>query len=204
VRPLIRRRTASTDAVPEVVPASEEQVTKGRPTPKRRDVSPRRAPITEAPRNRKQAAAWQRQQRQATRPNSATGKPMTTAERREAMARGEEAALPRTHQGPTRKLARDYVDSRRMFANFLLLALVLMALEIFLKISFLSIVAVAIFVLFLVECYVTGRKIVSLSRERGNPNPGSPLSVGFYAGSRAYLPRRFRLPRPQVKIGDPI
>jgi hypothetical protein len=30
------------------------------------------------------------------------------------------------------------------------------------------------------------------------------MSVGFYAGSRAYLPRRWRLPAPQVDIGEEI
>jgi hypothetical protein len=206
VSPLLRRKPAPAEA--EIAEAAVEDslpsAAKGRPTPKRRDSSPRRAPITEAPRNRKEAAAWQRQQRQQTKTSAAIGKPMTPQERRAAMARGDAAALPRTHQGPTRKLARDYVDSRRMFANFLLLAFVPMFAALFLKITLLNIVTVVIFVLFLFECVYTGRRITALSRERGNKNPGSAMSVGLYAGSRAYLPRRWRLPRPQVNVGDEI
>jgi hypothetical protein len=30
------------------------------------------------------------------------------------------------------------------------------------------------------------------------------MSVGFYAGSRAYMPRRWRMPAPQVGIGDKV
>ncbi|MDT4914162.1 MAG: hypothetical protein QOC66_3290, partial [Pseudonocardiales bacterium] len=33
---------------------------------------------------------------------------------------------------------------------------------------------------------------------------GGNMTIGFYAGSRAYLPRRWRLPSPQVERGDPI
>jgi hypothetical protein len=28
------------------------------------------------------------------------------------------------------------------------------------------------------------------------------MSIGFYAGSRAYLPRRWRLPAPQKALGE--
>jgi Protein of unknown function (DUF3043) len=200
---MLRRRSPSNKA--EVaVPAVEETRpgnAKGRPTPKRRDSSPRRAPITEAPRTRREASAWQRQQRKQSRPSAAIGKPMTTAQRREAMARGDAAVLPRTHQGPTRKLARDYVDSRRLFGNFLLLAFIPMILALVTHITVLNVLTVVVFVFFLGECLISGRKIVALSRERGNQNPGSALSVGLYAGSRAYL---WRLPRPQVNLGDPI
>lgn len=187
-----------------VIEAARPSASKGRPTPKRRDASPRRTPITEAPRTRREAAAWQKQQRQQGRPSAAIGKPMTAQERRAAMARGDAAVLPRTHQGPTRKIARDYVDSRRMFANFLLLAFVPMFAALFLHLTILNIITVVIFAVFIVECYVTGRRITNLSRARGNANPGGVLSVGLYAGSRAYLPRRWRLPRPQVNIGDEI
>jgi hypothetical protein len=203
---MLRRRPPSNQAeVP--VPAADEARpanAKGRPTPKRRDSSPRRAPIVEAPRNRREASAWQRQQRRQARPSTAIGKPMTASQRREAMARGDAAVLPRTHQGPTRKLARDYVDSRRLFGNYLLFAFVPLILALVTRISFLNIITVVIFALFVGECLISGRRIIALSRERGNNNPGSALSVGLYAGSRAYLPRRWRLPRPQVNLGDEI
>ena len=40
--------------------------------------------------------------------------------------------------------------------------------------------------------------------ERFGEAQGGAMSIGFYAGSRAYLPRRWRLPAPQVGLGDPI
>jgi hypothetical protein len=201
---MLRRRSTPAPAVEPVADDLRPASAKGRPTPKRRDSNPRRTPMIEAPRNRKEAAAWQRQQRTQAKTSTAIGKPLTSQERRAAMARGDVSVLPRTHQGPTRKLARDYVDSRRMFANFLLLAFVPMFLALFLHITILNIITVLIFVLFLAECIFTGRRLVALSLERGNKNPGSVLSVGLYAGSRGYLPRRWRLPRPQVNIGDKI
>jgi hypothetical protein len=30
------------------------------------------------------------------------------------------------------------------------------------------------------------------------------MALGFYAGSRAYMPRRWRMPAPQVTVGDKI
>jgi hypothetical protein len=57
---------------------------------------------------------------------------------------------------------------------------------------------------FLAEWYIVGRRIRSLATERFGKAEGGNMSIGFYAGSRAYLPRRWRLPGPQVARGDEI
>ena len=62
----------------------------------------------------------------------------------------------------------------------------------------------ALFIALLVEWYLTGRRIVRMSRERYGKAEGGPMTIGFYAGSRAYLPRRWRLPAPQVDRGAKI
>ena len=109
-------------------------------------------------------------------------------------------ALPRRDRGATRKLARDYVDSTRMLSNYLLVLFPVMV------VSYLyppvQLVVLLIFLGLLVEWYITGRRIRKLAIERFGKADGGPMSIGFYAGSRAYMPRRWRLPGPQVERGD--
>ena len=67
-----------------------------------------------------------------------------------------------------------------------------------------QVVILVAFLGLLTEWYITGRRLRALAVERFGSADGGNLSIGFYAGSRAYLPRRWRLPAPQVKRGDPI
>jgi Protein of unknown function (DUF3043) len=202
---LLRRRSAEPE--PEAEEESESvlpgSAPKGRPTPKRRDSAPRRPAVTQAPRNRKEAAKFQRQQAAAARTNPAAGRPRTAAETREALKRGDPTALPRRDQGQERKLARDWVDSKRMLSNFLLLLFPLMIISI--QVPALNFAVLILFLAFLVEWYITGRRIKALAAQRGYPASRSgPFALGFYAGSRAYMPRRWRMPAPQVRPGDSI
>jgi hypothetical protein len=68
----------------------------------------------------------------------------------------------------------------------------------------LQILVLVVFLGLLVEWYLVGKRIRTLARERDGSAQGGNLTIGFYAGSRAYLPRRWRLPAPQVERGDPI
>jgi len=177
---------------------------KGRPTPKRRDVVPQRGPVT-APKTRKEAYARQKQQTKAAREArraTTSGTTMTPQQRREAMRAGDPALLPRRDRGDTRKLARDYVDSHRMFSNYLLVAFPVLILSSF--VPALAIVAPLIIVVMLVECYAVGRRIRAMATQRFDKAEGGVMSIGFYAVSRAYLPRRWRLPAPQHSRGDQI
>jgi hypothetical protein len=65
-------------------------------------------------------------------------------------------------------------------------------------------VVFVVFLALLVEWYLTGRRIRAMSRERFGEAQGGNLSIGFYAGTRAYLPRKWRLPAPRVERGDEI
>src|SRR6185437_14730725 len=105
-------KTAEGEVVLEPIPTGSG---KGRPTPKRRTNS---GPVTPAPRTRKEAVAWQKQHANT---KVAGQKKLTPAEYKQAVRDGDPAVLPRRDQGPVRQLARDYVDSRRMAANYLLL-----------------------------------------------------------------------------------
>jgi DUF3043 family protein len=178
---------------------------KGRPTPKRREVVPQRGPVT-APKTRKEAYA--RQKQQARQPRTARRTPsadMTVSQRRALLRAGDESVLPRRDQGPTRKLARDWVDSHRMASNYLLLLFPLMvATYVIPQAAIVQLVIIAMFFGLLVEWYVVGARLRRMAIERFGSAQGGSMSIGFYAGSRAYLPRRWRLPAPQVERGDEI
>lgn len=192
--------------VPEVVDTEPRAgKAKGRPTPKRRDSQGRRGPVT-APKTRKEAYARQKQMAKSQPRKAAAGasaKPRTVAEQRAALKRGDESALPRRDQGKTRRLARDYVDSKRMVSNYLLVLFpILIAGSFIPALAAIQLVVLVVFIGLLGEWFVTGKRIRAMALERYGEAQGGNMSIGFYAGSRAYLPRRWRLPGPQVERGE--
>ncbi|HST49172.1 DUF3043 domain-containing protein [Jatrophihabitans sp.] len=198
-----RRKAAPAETVAETPTPVEEtgpasaRAPKGRPTPKRRTNS---TPPPPAPRTRKEAVAWQKQQ--GAKAKVAGQKKMTTEQYREALKAGDPRVMPRRDQGPVRALARDYVDSRRMASNYLLLLFPLMLVGY--AVRPLQVVTLALFGLLLVEWIFTGSRIRRLARERGLETREGAVALGFYAGSRAYFRRAWRRPLPRVELGDEI
>jgi Protein of unknown function (DUF3043) len=198
------RRKDAAETVTEV-PVTPEPVTgpdsarapKGRPTPKRRTNS---TPPPPAPRTRKEAAAWQKQQ--GSKAKVAGQKKLNSTEYREAMKAGDPRVLPRREQGPVRALARDYVDSHRMASNYLLLLFPLMLVGYAFRP--LQLLTLGLFTLLLGEWMYTGSRIRKLAQSRGLEVKESAISLGFYAGSRAYFRRSWRRPLPRVELGDEI
>jgi hypothetical protein len=201
----LSRREAAVEAdLPAEEPADRADVgtaPKGRPTPKRRDSQGRRGPVA-APRTRKEAYARQKQLAKEQKAARATARPRSVAEQRAALRRGDADALPRRDQGTTKKLARDYVDSHRMVSNYLLFLFPLMIIGF--AFWFAQLFVLVAFFALMVEWYIAGRRIRALAFDRYGEAQGGNMSIGFYAGSRAYLPRRWRLPAPQVEIGEEI
>lgn len=203
---LLPRRSTPTDSGTDTPAADADAAAppsgKGRPTPKRRDQEAQRGPVT-APKTRKEAYARQRQQAKAAKTARSTPpEKMTAQQRRMALKAGDPAVLPRRDQGPTRKLARDYVDAHRMFSNYLLWVFVLLIIS--LRVPLVEAVVLAAAIAAVVEWFLVGRRIRAMAIARFGSAEGSPMSIGFYAGSRAYLPRRWRLPAPQKRFGDEI
>lgn len=203
MNPLRRKAAAETvtevptpEPEPELGPASA-RAPKGRPTPKRRTNS---LPPPPPPKTRKEAAAWQKQQ--GSKSKVAGQKKLTPTEYREAVKAGDPRVLPRRDQGPVRALARDYVDSRRMASNYLLLLFPLMLVGY--AIPTLQILTLGLFGLLLAEWIFTGSRIRKLAVSRGLQSRESAVSLGFYAGSRAYFRRSWRRPLPRVELGDEI
>jgi Protein of unknown function (DUF3043) len=196
----LRRKTTadadepSRDELTEQEPIGPGGAPKGRPTPKRRTTT---GPITPAPKTRKEAIAWQKQHANA---RVAGQKRLTPTEQRQAIKSGQ--LLPRRDQGPVRALARDYVDTRRMASNYLLWLFPLLLVGYF--VPYLQILTFALFLVLLVEWIFAGTRIKRLAAERGHTSRESAVSLGFYAGSRAYFKRSWRRPLPVKQIGEEL
>jgi hypothetical protein len=199
------RRTATASTEPESADVLESAVSsggKGRATPKRREVAPKKQPIA-APRTHKEATQWRKQQTAQAKGARATAqKKLTTAEYRAAMKRGDESVLPKKDRGPVRSLARDWVDSHRMGSNYLLILFPVLLLGS--AIHILTYISLAIFIVLLIEWFLTGRRVRALAISRFGECRDTPMTLGMYCGTRAYMPRRFRSPQPRFAIGDQI
>lgn len=166
---------------------------KNRPTPKRKDAqAARRQPLVVA--DRKAAKAAEKERAREAR-----------LAQREAVARGDDKALPARDRGPQRRYIRDRVDARwttgevAMPVMLALLATILirnaMLQWIVLLVLWLVVLAGVIDTFFLVRSIKKG-----LVKKFGSVEPGA----GKYAASRSFQMRRTRLPRPMVKRGAKI
>ncbi len=192
---------------------ADQRAAKGRPTPKRRDSEVRQGPVAPAPKTRREALARQRTLAKTAQssPRGGGATALTAAERRQRLQAGDPAYLPRRDAGPLRALARDYVDSHRMFSNLLLLLFPISLLTVLARplgshaIGALNFVVVALLLVVFAEWVFTGRRVLAIAKERGiDPGRDGALQIGAYAGMRAYLPRRWRLPRARVGRGAKI
>jgi hypothetical protein len=177
-----------------VRPAS--QTGKGRATPKRK----------EAERGRYQPIGGST--RRPTGPRTPADKARDRSDRSrkyDAMKRGEDWALNPRDRGPARKLARDYVDSRRRISEYYMYVLVVLVVLLFLGRSAAAYITPFVLLLVLiivVEGWFTRRALTRLLAER---LPGeSTRGLTTYAIMRGIQIRRFRMPQPQVKVGDKI
>jgi hypothetical protein len=192
---VFRRRTPSEPAATEQPAAPAKTHGKGRPTPKRSEAEKRRRrPIT-APKTRKEAYRLARERQAQDR-----------AKARAGMAKGDDKFLPKRDRGPVRRLARDYVDSRRTLGSYLMwvllgsLMLNIVPIVVFRLISFF--IPPLLLVIVVVEGVLISRRVARLAAERFPDEDRS--GVGFYAAMRAMQIRRWRIPQPRVRLGDEI
>ncbi len=165
---------------------------KGRPTPKRKDAqAARRQPLVPADREaaRKAAKDQARVQR---------------AQQREAMARGDEKALPARDRGPIRRFIRDTVDSRWNIGEILLpLMLLMLVMTVLPNRGFQMAALILVWVVLLVgivDSVLLWRRLKKQIRERFHEDP--PRGSAPYAIMRAMQMRMSRMPKPQVKRGE--
>ncbi len=166
---------------------------KGRPTPSRKEAEAARRQQLKPVRNRKELARRERQRKTAERQRI-----------RASLAAGDEKHLPARDQGPVRRFCRDFVDSRRNVAQYLLpLLMVILLLSVIprlfaaqLLVWSLTIALTAVDTIWLA---------VRLRRElRRRFEPGQTKGAVSYSLLRSTQLRRLRLPKPQVKYGDPL
>jgi hypothetical protein len=191
---VFRRRTPPEPQDLEQTEAPKTQG-KGRPTPRRKDAEKRnRQPIT-APKTRKEAYRRVRERQAQDRSKSRAG-----------MARGDDKYLPKRDQGPVRRLARDYVDSRRTMGSYLMWVLLASLMLNVVPIVILRLVSFLIppllIAIVIVEGILISRRVTRLAAERFPDE--ERRGVGFYAAMRAMQIRRWRMPQPRVKLGDDI
>ena len=176
-------------------PATESTTSKGRPTPKRSDGQRSRGPVPPPPANRREAA--KRQRAQGTSAGS---------RKRQGIAAGEEKYLLARDAGPTRRLVRDVVDSRRNAAVLLLPASVLPLGSQLLGnqniARYFTTLWLAVFLIAAADVVITlGRVRKTLRRDLPDERL---VKHAFYAVMRAVTFRKFRLPKPQVAINAEV
>lgn len=186
---------AAAQPAEEVLSASAGQTPKkGRPTPTRKErEAARRKPLV--PTDRKAAKRQSRDDARRQR-----------IEQREALARGDEKALPARDKGPVKGFIRDYVDSRRNFGEILLpLMLIVLVLTVLpnrtLQMSAFFLVWLVV-VLGVIDAFLMVRRVKTQIRERFHTEP--PRGTGSYAVMRAFQLRAGRRPMPRVKRGDKV
>ena len=197
---VFRRRTqTTTDDTPVHVedPKPSATPSKGRPTPKRSEAQGRRRSPVTAPQNRKEAYAQAKERDRLSREKN-----------RQAMLRGDEAALPARDKGPVRKYARDFIDSRRLPGQYLLpfIAVLLVLSWIpfplearrYVMLVFTMALPVVMILVILSSFYIGGR--VRKEAAAKFPNE-STKGVAFYAAMRGSQMRFLRFPKPTVLPG---
>jgi hypothetical protein len=183
-----------TDASPDATQQLVRAGAKGRPTPKRSEAQGRRTgPPPPPPTTRKEAYRRMRQTQATARPAA-----------RAAAARGDDSALPARDRGPVRKLVRDTVDSRRNVGSLLLVVAVLLVVAEFtpslLVKSYVFAAFTGLFLLFVIDSFVLGRKIRKAVAERYPDSKESPGRLVWYGVSRSTMIRRWRFPKADPAV----
>ena len=187
------RRTPTEETHAETV---EKVGGKGRPTPTRKEAEAAARERARLPRDRR---AMMRRQRDLRVESS--------RKMRSAMKSGDERYLPPRDQGPVRRFVRDMVDSRLRFGDIMIPVFIVMlivqygfygtAAARFAGALLLPLMLLAVFEVVIIRYRV--RKEVS----RRFPEE-SLRGVTTYAVMRAMNMRWMRLPKAQVKIGEPL
>lgn len=168
---------------------------KGRATPTRKEAEAAR-------KARVKPVLSAREERKRERERTKTER----ARQYQAMRSGDERYFQPRDRGPARAYLRDYVDSRRLVAEYFLIALVVILLASFTGIR--QVVAAANLLWLTLMIYVIFELVWlnrSVKRTVRDKFPDEPTKgVGLYAVARATQIRRLRMPKPRVKPGDTI
>ncbi len=166
---------------------------KGHPTPKRRDAEAARRQRTAPPKDRKEARARERAERTRER-----------EEQTAAIKAGDERRFPARDQGPSRKIARRYVDGRRGAGEFfwpaVIIALILLVFPVEEVKAFAMWFLLGYYLLIIVDTVIA---LTGLSRvlKREVPDKVDRRGTLPYAFQRSIQSRKRRMPPPTVAVG---
>ncbi|WP_431709317.1 DUF3043 domain-containing protein [Glutamicibacter uratoxydans] len=179
---------------PQAAPASPDGRKTG-PTPKRSDQQAKlQRPLV--PSDRKQAKELERKRRIEAQERLRIGNET-----------GDERYLMPRDQGPQRRFARNFIDSRWMFGEFFMFIILAFLVA---SIGFSQNLSVQVYVQFglwiilalvLIEAFMTGWL---LKRELVKRFGSMDRGVRLYAAMRGMQFRKLRLPKPQVKRGEKL
>lgn len=194
---MIFRKSEPPAAAPEPEPARPGS--KGRPTRSRREAeAARRRPLVVA--DRKEARRRDRERAQRDRMDA-----------QQALMTGDEKRMPIQHRGAERRMVRDIVDSRRNVAEFffpvaLVFMLVALVMPLFWPDLYLVMSTGMIVVLWgglllcVLDAFLLRKRLRRvLTEEFGEAERG----LAGYGIMRSIQIRRWRLPRPMIKHGEP-
>lgn len=124
----------------------------------------------------------------------------------QALASGDERYLPARDRGRQRRFIRNYVDARRTVAEYLLPIFLLIFVMMMVQIQLVLDLALAFWLVAVVgtavDLFFLARRMKRVLREKF-PGESYKGATG-YALMRATQLRKLRLPKPQLKAGDPV
>lgn len=169
---------------------------KGRPTPSRKEAEAAARARAKLPRDRKAMRKYQRELRMES-----------SRKMREALKTGDEAYLPARDRGPVRRFVRDFIDSRLNISELLApLLIVILILGTGIVGSNSALIAntlwMATILLVIIDVFWLRFRVRRAVRQRF---PDASLKgITWYAVMRAVNMRFLRLPKPRVRIGEPL
>ncbi|MEV7396046.1 DUF3043 domain-containing protein [Aeromicrobium sp. NPDC092404] len=169
----------------------ETEAGKGRRTPTRKEAEAARKKQMKVPLTRKEQAKRERAAREEIR-----------LKQREALKTGDEKYLPARERGPVRKFCRDYVDRRWNFGEFLLPLLVVILIAVYVAPVLTSLLWAVTLAAFAIDELFLIRGLKRELKKRFAPE--DVRGTTSYTFFRSTQLRRLRLPKPQVKRGDPL
>ena len=214
-----RRKDDDAEGTPAIETAEVAQPTtavratapKGRPTPKRSEVTKRRGPIAPAPATAAEARKRRKELRNTMTKEERQAEKLerraAMGQRRERMMAGEEAYLLPRDQGTVRRYVRDIVDSRRnalglFMPSALVMLFIMLAMP---KVQILiSPVMLLLMGVMAVDALLLARKVNKAVDAKFPENAETHFKLGLYAASRASQMRRMRAPRPVVSLGTKV
>jgi len=194
--PYVFRRNSSqqvADATPaDVTPAESATSGKGRATPTRKEAEiARKQRLGALPMDPKE-------RRRAEKEAQRTGYDRS----RQALRSGDERHYPARDQGPAKAWVRDYVDGRLRLLELLMPLVILCWATLLMRNTKIYIYSSFVMEIVVVLGLVLGLLLAQRIKKAvaGEFGPDEARGTGFYAFSRAVMPRPLRQPKPRVTM----